>query len=67
MSYQVVWPRCNVFDSKGQPTTLGRGDFLPDGLDEVQVSQLATIGAVQFVDQQQDEPRPARSSAKKSE
>jgi hypothetical protein len=49
MPYQVVWNALNAYvDDERQ--TLTRGDFLPEELDEVQVSQLATIGAVQFVD-----------------
>lgn len=50
MSYQVVWSRCNVFDAKGGVSTLSRGDFVPDEIDDVQKSQLATIGATRFVD-----------------
>jgi hypothetical protein len=50
MAYQVVWPRCNVFDKDGNATTLERGEFLPADIDETQAAQLATFGAVQFVD-----------------
>jgi hypothetical protein len=50
MSYQVVWARCNVFDTQGSVTTLYRGDFVPASIDDLQKSQLATIGATRFVD-----------------
>jgi hypothetical protein len=50
MPYQVVWKDCNVFADDGERTTLGRGDYLPDWVNEVQKSQLATFGAVRFVD-----------------
>lgn len=50
MPYQVFWQKLNVFDGGGNVTLLDRGDFLPDELDAIQVSNLATIGAVQFVD-----------------
>jgi hypothetical protein len=50
MPYQVFWNNCNVFDSSGEATLLHRGDFVPAELDAVQVSNLATIGAVRFVD-----------------
>ena len=50
MPYQVVWTKCNVFFSDSESQTLERGAYLPGGLDDIQVSQLATVGAVQFVD-----------------
>lgn len=50
MPYQVAWARCNVFTDAGEPTLLSRGEYVPDDIDHVQVSQLATIGAVRFVD-----------------
>lgn len=49
MPYQVVWNALNVF-ADDERQTLSRGEFLPEEIDEVQVSQLATIGAVQYVD-----------------
>jgi hypothetical protein len=49
-AYQVVWKDCNVFNADGKATTLGRGDYVPEWVDEVQKSQLATFGAVRFVD-----------------
>lgn len=50
MPYQVVWGNCNVFTVEGDRQTLRRGEFLPGELDAQQVSQLATIGAIQYVD-----------------
>jgi hypothetical protein len=52
MADQVMWAHCNVFGGENgdEPTTLSRGDFLPKGLDDVQVGRLRIIGAVQTVD-----------------
>jgi hypothetical protein len=50
MPNQVVWPKCNVFDEDGNPTVLQRGDYLPDGVDDVQLETLMVIGAVRPVD-----------------
>lgn len=52
MAYQIVWPKCNVFDTDGSRTVFKRGELVPDGLanDTDQMLRLATIGAVQVVD-----------------
>lgn len=50
MPNQVVWPKCNVFSEDGTPTVLKRGDFLPDGVDDVQLETLTIIGAVKPVE-----------------
>jgi hypothetical protein len=50
MPNQVVWPKCNVFDDVGNPTVLKRGEYLPDGVDDVQLETLRIIGAVRPVD-----------------
>lgn len=52
MAYQIVWPKCNVFDTDGNRKVFKRGELVPDGLanDTDQMLRLATIGAVQVVD-----------------
>jgi hypothetical protein len=50
MPYQVVWPKCNVFSLDGERETLQRGQLLPGELDAIQVENLATIGAVSYVE-----------------
>jgi hypothetical protein len=50
MPYQVVWPKCNVFSLEGERETLQRGQLLPGELDAIQVENLATIGAVSYVE-----------------
>lgn len=50
MPHQVVWPKCNVFNEDGEPTTLRRGDLLPDGVDATQLEMLNIVGAVQVVE-----------------
>lgn len=50
MRHQVVWPRCNVFDSEGNATTLQRGEILPDGVDDGQIETLTVVGAVRVVE-----------------
>lgn len=50
MPYQVVWARLNAFDTEGVPHVVERGDFVPPSIDTTQLAQLATIGAIQFVD-----------------
>jgi hypothetical protein len=52
MPYQAAWARLNVFDDKGNASVVSRGDYIPADLDPVQVSQLATVGAIRFVDTQ---------------
>lgn len=50
MPHQVVWPKCNVFNEDGEPTTLKRGELLPDGVDDTQLEMLNIVGAVQVVE-----------------
>lgn len=64
MPNQVVWPKCNVFDAEGNPTVLNRGEYLPDGVDAVQLETLTIIGAVRPVDfapSPQDASEPTES------
>jgi len=58
MRHQVMWNKCNVFSPEGDTSTLNRGDIVPDGVDDFQLSMLVTIGAVRVLDDAPAAPAP---------
>lgn len=63
MRHQVMWNKCNVFRENEEPITLDRGDIVPEGIDEFQLSMLVTIGAARIVDDAPERPAAPEPSS----